>query len=48
MTCRLVGTGEVAAIFAAHGNGLQGDDVVRILTKPRDAPFLRFESDGET
>jgi HD superfamily phosphohydrolase len=37
MTCRLIGLDEIEAAFALFGNGISGDDVVHILTQPRDS-----------
>lgn len=37
MTCRLIATDEIAEVFAHHGDGLLGVDVIRILTNPLDA-----------
>lgn len=37
MTCRLIDSEEIAGIFHALGDGLAGADVVRVLTRPRDA-----------
>jgi HD superfamily phosphohydrolase len=37
MTCRLIGAREIADIFAAAGDGITGDDIVHVLTRPRDS-----------
>lgn len=37
MTCRLIAADEIGAIFARLGDGIDGDEVSRILTAPRDA-----------
>ncbi len=37
MTCRLIARPAMAAIFERHGRGVAADDVVHVLTAPRDS-----------